>query len=1409
MTRTRLRILTSLAAVAALSAIHHEAGAQAGTTEYAPSDVLLLLDTSGSMAYTTVRSPEDATRYGLPRCGPSTGPSYPASGSVSFDAAASFTAGQPSPADRWAILVNAFTGSIQAPECASQDRSTDAFVDEFRLGASPTAGDTPYDRGYYLPFNRIVATRTVGGVTQRCTPAPSWDDTLRSTFYGSSGNAMKWPDTAPVYWRDLDQDFYPGTPCPFDPQDTDGVIDRLQSSVRFGIMTFDPTPLRADTGTIGTGMLSTFVPDYPSGIGDTWSYFSGWLGYPGSGTPTQGWPANCAPESGVPRWYEVGARNPAAPPWEGRLIGFGNPVASTEEIISNNDRVQQAILGMRPFGGTPVAGMLADAFHFLTEDDTEPSDVGGAEFYGGRVDPNVWTADRSQRGCRKRIAILITDGGPNLDLQPHCHPEPTDNPAGDGRCPYRTPQDYAQDLYEHNIDLFVVGFSVTAANQGTTLTCNQLMDPNDPAHRDCSSLPACTGTCGVNSCAYGYCISNPSDELLAVCCNIEAIANAGSRYTAEDDGMTVGAPRSAYWAESGSALVTAVSNILRFPSAAMTRTQPVFATGNSSAMSVSDTMVGARFFSSFDPVSKDLYAGHLVRERYECAPDPNQTGNVATEVAISSDEGDYFEVNVDGEGPSFANRSLRNIYTVLADEDPTQAGVIYSARSVRPMLPVGVNPDGLGDVRGTTVSGTPSTFISGVTPGALFGTNPCTSSAQLCCPRLTPNSVPSAAECRTRFLRLQLGFDNPTDTESQYVRASAFGAMINSTPEVVMPPSEFLRDGSYQVFQNIFSDRVPTIYAATADGQVHAFAINKEDNELNELWAFMPPAVLPSIGGQFPTRFEAANRTLISGPLVTSEVAGDEAADPATGRFLTRTAPDPEDPNGAKWYSVLLGTFGASQGYFAMDITNPDPTSDKSAHGYGAGPRFLWQLTTDEDGNPLFGSRSTRPAVATLYFVMPGSGAGATPARHAVAILPGGYGGVRSTTATEETVFPTGSVADMDVTHRTLTARYTPVDATSTRDKLSLAGARSLTIVRLDTGEVIRTFRRSATYDAADPQAPEGLYTQGRVSTAPFAAPLVGHIVSYPNTPGTVADRAYVGDAEGRLWRIDLSSAEPEDWSVSLFHDAFPSAGPGGGTFSLEDVGPIETPPILSTDPVGRVTVAVSTGEQSALTPVGRHSVWSLTEQRNINTGELAVQVNWVLNGSNARNTVPSNDGSADSTMHFSVTDQGLQTGERVTGPMALFSSVLYFTTYNPRSVEAESCSPGVSYLWGVDYVNAGETADALSTDPEDGPLPQFPNGDSTVAAENLRVINLNPGIAFGVGVMQKPSCIETTTSDDPFLGLTGHQSISSVNAGAFQLVVQVGANEGAGDKKVRVDTFDLIPPSARSQIDSWAAILD
>lgn len=117
-----------------------------------------------------------------------------------------------------------------------------------------------------------------------------------------------------------------------------------------------------------------------------------------------GRPVNCA----TPQLFEVGARNPAAPPWEGRLIGVpASSNATIDDIRLHNDRIQLAINAMRPYGATPIAGLLDDVKYYYWGDPVGPQ----------KTDVYV------QGGCRENFVILVSDGAPNLDARPQCLPE--------------------------------------------------------------------------------------------------------------------------------------------------------------------------------------------------------------------------------------------------------------------------------------------------------------------------------------------------------------------------------------------------------------------------------------------------------------------------------------------------------------------------------------------------------------------------------------------------------------------------------------------------------------------------------------------------------------------------------------------------------------------------------------------------------------------------------------------------------------------------------------------------------------------------------------------------------------------------------------------------------------------------
>ncbi|MCA8979911.1 MAG: hypothetical protein KDC14_07785, partial [Planctomycetes bacterium] len=116
---------------------------------------------------------------------------------------------------------------------------------------------------------------------------------------------------------------------------------------------------------------------------------------------------------------------------------------------ARNLEVQNALLApaMRPYGATPIAGMLSDL-----------------EYYIGNH-PDVRSGGDPFHSCRARYALLLTDGAPNLDMRgdPYfCESTVAVVPGMPDGCPYRRPDQIAARLIDNeDIDgLYVVGFDV-------------------------------------------------------------------------------------------------------------------------------------------------------------------------------------------------------------------------------------------------------------------------------------------------------------------------------------------------------------------------------------------------------------------------------------------------------------------------------------------------------------------------------------------------------------------------------------------------------------------------------------------------------------------------------------------------------------------------------------------------------------------------------------------------------------------------------------------------------------------------------------------------------------------------------------------------------------------------------------
>jgi len=158
-----------------------------------------------------------------------------------------------------------------------------------------------------------------------------------------------------------------------------------------------------------------------------------------------------------------------------------------------------------------------------------------------------------------------------------------------------------------------------------------------------------------------------------------------------------------------------------------------------------------------------------------------------------------------------------------------------------------------------------------------------------------------------------------------------------------------------------------------------------------------------------------------------------------------------------------------------------------------------------------------------------------------------------------------------------------------------------------------------------------------------------------------------------------------------------------------------------------------------------------------------------------------------------------------VTGPMQLFNSVLYYTTFTPIVPESVTeCTSGDSQLCGVNYAMP-----KTENVPADGGYPSLPA--TTGSTTMVQCLNLGQRtMAFGPGITQKPTCSTSISYSDPYLGYGQHTGLAGATGSTFELVVQTGVGGTAVEGgATNVKNVTLNPPVSATRIDSWAAVIE
>lgn len=231
-----------------------------------------------------------------------------------------------------------------------------------------------------------------------------------------------------------------------------------------------------------------------------------------------------------------------------------------------------------------------------------------------------------------------------------------------------------------------------------------------------------------------------------------------------------------------------------------------------------------------------------------------------------------------------------------------------------------------------------------------------------------------------------------------------------------------------------------------------------------------------------------------------------------------------------------------------------------------------------------------------------------------------------------------------------------------------------------------------------------------------------------------VANRVYAGDLQGNLWRIDLSSSDPSQWTATVLFKA-----QSGSTDQ-----PITTQPVASLAPPaagGGIMVYFGTGEYLGIPDISNtdtQSVYGVLDRNStsslpVTTSELAQMV---LN----QQTISTSSGSVNvRTVSGSSVNWTSQRGWYINLPLAgervitnprLVNGRLIFTTFTPNT--ATCGAGGTSWLMVLNYANGGELAQPELDINNDGQL----NSEDQVNGQNPVGMSLGSGYAAAPTIM-------------------------------------------------------------------------
>ncbi len=607
------------------------------------------------------------------------------------------------------------------------------------------------------------------------------------------------------------------------------------------------------------------------------------------------------------------------------------------------------------------------------------------------------------------------------------------------------------------------------------------------------------------------------------------------------------------------------------------------------------------------------------------------------------------------------------------------------------------------------------------------------------------------------------------------------GDIYHSTPAIVGPIVDDLEDRSYNDWrlgfahqespdplEDLSSDgwalnrRPRVIYASTNDGVIHAFladdhaageytagnnldefACANNQNAGTELWGFIAPMFLDDLDDLLSG---GSKQWFADGSIMVRDLYDVRSFAQDDGGGGTE-----DSPAGVTnvWRTILFLSFrNGGNGIVALDVTNP------------CKPEFLWQFTDDNLGD-TYG----QPTAAQIFLedsdpTPMGNSGGPTVFKprqsHGVIIVPGGQGvgGAGACTIASGDQLP----EDMD---DALGVGISPrADRRCWRGTASVPAetqhGRVLYFVDLATGSLIREIGENT-----------------------FPAPLNGAISVFRGDTGTVGSAAYTVDADGVLWRVDMSSPDPEDWDAEALHDLYYAEG-------FDEAEPTYYPPALTVNDNGEIVILVGTGNIDVLDDASaKNRVVSITEKLTFDTDgfvdTLEGRLNWEI---------------------------VLDAGEQMTGPVELFGGQVFFGSFKAGGGTAvDACPFGGSRVWGVHYLDDPTSAGDLV------PLLVNSLGNPASVLDSTDIPALENALLVGLQVTQQPVCTATSGVNvtDPFDGTVSTLAMPYATSGReFKLMGHLsGSVSTSGGLSINILEEAITAPDGFTVVSGMADTLE